>query len=241
MVVKDIPIAVYFQIANIIKNQILTHELTPGAKLPTENQMAEKYDVSRLTVRKALGVLIEENLVYSIRGSGTYVTDADKWKPRPIAEENFEKWLQERVELPLRIHEYAMVSNTETISKNLQNPDDKFIFRISGVNFSNEQPLMYPKWHIPYDLGRKIPMGGLDEGPFIPQFERFTKVKVKEGLRSLYPGRATRTEAEFLGVKEGDLVLVGEAVFVDETDRPILYVSTRYKEDFRYNIRVVRA
>ncbi len=60
----------------IIKN--LKRDINEGiyeadTKIPSENQLAEQYDVSRQTVRKALSQLIKEGYLYAVHGSGTFV------------------------------------------------------------------------------------------------------------------------------------------------------------------------
>ena len=49
--------------------------LAPHDSLPSERTLMTTYGVSRMTVRRALGLLVEEGLVYRRRGSGTYVAD----------------------------------------------------------------------------------------------------------------------------------------------------------------------
>ena len=56
-----------------IKSSINAGSFNAGDKIPSENQLAAKYDVSRQTVRKALGKLIDEGYLYAIHGSGTFV------------------------------------------------------------------------------------------------------------------------------------------------------------------------
>ena len=56
-----------------IKKAINAGRYEPGQKIPSENQLALDYDVTRQTVRKALGKLIDEGYLYSKQGSGTYV------------------------------------------------------------------------------------------------------------------------------------------------------------------------
>jgi len=64
----------YIKLVNWIKEQIETKKLSPGAKLYSENELSEMFDLSRQTVRHAISVLEQEGLLKRVRGSGTYVT-----------------------------------------------------------------------------------------------------------------------------------------------------------------------
>lgn len=61
------------QIANRLRAAILTRKLQPGDKLPSQNDLASRYDVARETVKAALRILDRERLVISRQGSGAYV------------------------------------------------------------------------------------------------------------------------------------------------------------------------
>ena len=52
------PIPLYFQLKNIIENQIISGELKPGDKIPSENTLCEQYQVSRTTARQAITELV---------------------------------------------------------------------------------------------------------------------------------------------------------------------------------------
>ncbi len=64
----------YQQMADEIEKKILDGVLIAGEKLPSENELAEKYDVSRNVVREALKCLKEHGLVRIQTGKGTYVS-----------------------------------------------------------------------------------------------------------------------------------------------------------------------
>jgi GntR family transcriptional regulator len=66
----------YRQLLQLLRQQILSGELAPGARLPTEEELALRYGLSRGTVRKAVEQLSAEGLVYAEQGSGTYVSAA---------------------------------------------------------------------------------------------------------------------------------------------------------------------
>lgn len=63
----------YEKVYNTLKDKILTKSYKPNQKLPTELELANIYDVSRITIKKALAHLREAGLIYSVRGSGSYV------------------------------------------------------------------------------------------------------------------------------------------------------------------------
>ena len=67
--------AKYRQIADDLRDQISTATLPPGSQLPTEPKLAAAYGASRSTVRLAIGLLIQQGLVETRQGVGTYVTE----------------------------------------------------------------------------------------------------------------------------------------------------------------------
>ena len=76
----------YQQIADALRERIDDGRLPPGAKLPTEAELRAEYDVSRETVRKALGLLVNEGLVISARPQGHFVRRRQPMVFRPQAE-----------------------------------------------------------------------------------------------------------------------------------------------------------
>lgn len=67
----------YLQLASVLRHRIAQGEFAAGSQLPTVAQLAEQYQLARITVRQAYAVLISEGLITSQRGRGTFVA------PRP--------------------------------------------------------------------------------------------------------------------------------------------------------------
>ncbi|WP_237751217.1 GntR family transcriptional regulator [Streptomyces sp. AA0539] len=76
----------YQQIADALRAQIADGTLAPDAKLPTEAELRAEYDVSRETVRRALGLLLNEGLIVSARPQGHFVRRRRPMVFRPQAE-----------------------------------------------------------------------------------------------------------------------------------------------------------
>lgn len=68
---------IYAHIADELRAAILARSIGPGDALPTEHELASRYDASRVTVRKALNVLCSERLVHSHQGKGYFVRDPE--------------------------------------------------------------------------------------------------------------------------------------------------------------------
>jgi len=66
------------QIIDDMMQQIVSKNIKPGAKLPSENELADKYHVPRITVRSALVKLEERGIVYSVQGKGRYLREKSK-------------------------------------------------------------------------------------------------------------------------------------------------------------------
>lgn len=66
----------YYHLMNEIRQQILSGAVAPGDMLPSENQLAKRYQVSRHTVRKALSILENEGYIYAVHGKGTFCSEA---------------------------------------------------------------------------------------------------------------------------------------------------------------------
>jgi GntR family transcriptional regulator len=67
------PVPPYRQIAEILKRRIMSGQYPPDSRIPTESELVEAYEVARTTARRAVGVLRDEGLVYTVPQRGTYV------------------------------------------------------------------------------------------------------------------------------------------------------------------------
>ncbi len=79
---QDIPTPLYFRLYTLLKNAILDGTIEKGAQMPTEQQLAETFSVSRITAKRAMDELAAEDMVERHRGKGTHVTY--EYKPRPV-------------------------------------------------------------------------------------------------------------------------------------------------------------
>ena len=80
--------ALFTQLASILREKIYSHEWQSGSRIPSEHDLMREFKLSRGTVRRAIGVLIEEGRLIQLRGKGTFVAGPGISHPagvRPIS------------------------------------------------------------------------------------------------------------------------------------------------------------
>lgn len=76
------PSPLYHQLYSLLKNSILTGTIGTGKQMPTELELSQGFDVSRITAKRAMDELAQESLVQRRRGKGTHVTY--EYRPKPV-------------------------------------------------------------------------------------------------------------------------------------------------------------
>ena len=68
-------VPLYKQLKDLILKEIKEGKLKTNQKIPTEQELSEKYQISRMTVRKALAQLVDEEVLAKKQGKGTFVQE----------------------------------------------------------------------------------------------------------------------------------------------------------------------
>ena len=68
------PLPPYRQIAAILRRRIESGQYQPDTRIPTESEIVDAFEVARTTARRAIAVLREEGLIYTVPQRGSYVT-----------------------------------------------------------------------------------------------------------------------------------------------------------------------
>ncbi len=79
---RDSPVPRYAQLADLLRGRIARSIWAHGCKLPSLHELAAEFGVARVTVRQAVGLLVQDGLVSAQQGRGTFVTGRpaqDRW------------------------------------------------------------------------------------------------------------------------------------------------------------------
>ena len=86
----------YIKVSDWLRYQVTSHKLIPGQKIYSENELCRMFCLSRQTIRHSINILINEEILESHRGSGTYVCDPEKIRPSVMGEARSSSMLFER-------------------------------------------------------------------------------------------------------------------------------------------------
>lgn len=136
----DNPAPLYLQLQRLIRDAIGRNVLAQGEAIPAERDLSSEYDVSRITVRKAIGGLVEEGLLTRRRGAGTFVAGR--------VEKTFSKLSSFSEDMASRgrtvssswiSRSVGMVSPEEAMSLGLS--PGASVFRFDRIRFADDEPM----------------------------------------------------------------------------------------------------
>lgn len=147
----------YEQLKNIIAKQIENGELKPEQQIPSERELCEKYQVSRITVRQAIALAENEGLVVRTHGRGTFVSANPKIEQGLSKISNFQETLSTQgLTGKTIIHRAAVISNNFMLSRLLENDLRDQIVNLQLVGFGNEEPFVFYDTFFSHELGEKM-------------------------------------------------------------------------------------
>lgn len=142
----------YRQIADALREKITAGELKPGDALPTESSLQETFSVSRVTVRQALKLLTEEQIIESIQGSGSYVREERVNYDIYQLTGFYEKLADRNVDTHSDVKTFEVIKADVKLAETLNiRPDDK-VWHVKRVRFIKQKPVNLEETWMPLTM-----------------------------------------------------------------------------------------
>jgi GntR family transcriptional regulator len=238
---KDRSIPLYYQLENILREKISSGEYRPGDPFPTEDQLVQSYQVSRITVRQALGALEKDGLITRKRGKGSSVTENQTQLEPMKLTGMMEDIIAMGIKTKTKIINFDFVHPPKKVIENLKLDEDAKVLRVERMRSIKGSPVSYSLTYIPSDLGKKINIRDLTFQPILNVLEKKCKVKIGRGFQIIDATVADSRIASFLDVMTGSPLLKIERTVFDIKNRPVEYISILYRSDrYHYSVELVR-
>lgn len=145
---KTLPL--YIQIKDTLKQQILENELLPGSQIPSERELALMFKVNRMTIKRSLALLENQNFLYRIHGKGTFVSLKNTSNKIEIGESSpigLKRTLFIEGKTPItKVVSFKQVPNTFACFEN-----SEFLYELRRVRYYDHDPFSLQITFLPYD------------------------------------------------------------------------------------------
>lgn len=241
MILEDGPTPFYFQIKSILRARILSNELKAGDLVPSEIDLSQEYNVSRGTVRQALLELINEGLIYRIRGKGTFVSEEVGLRHLRY-KGTIENLIASAREGKIRVLEYKEVLPSPLVAKFLQTRAKQKVFQLEVVFSSSKGATRYTVFYMPPHLGKMIFRNEIKETTeMILLIEEKSKTKIHHALQSMTVALADAKISKYLSIQKKAPVYVIERQYYARNRVPVFMSISYCRPDlYKFKIELTR-
>ncbi|HBL8296067.1 TPA: GntR family transcriptional regulator [Enterococcus faecium] len=218
---------VYIQIHDQLKNEIEQGIWKVGDRLPSERELAVKFNVSRMTLRQAIQNLADEGILERKIGSGTYVA-REKVQEKMSGATSFTEIMESQNRVPSsRTISYFLTSPSSSEMEKLNLSKDDTILRMERIRFADDVPICFEVASVPQKLIDGYSKAEITESLYRTLEEKGGK-KIGPANQTITAVLASEKIADYLEVKRGDAFLRLRQISYFEDGTPFEYVRTQY-------------
>ncbi|MHA7846007.1 GntR family transcriptional regulator [Serratia sp. D1N4] len=197
---------IYKSIADQLRIRLNSADYNIGSPLPSEKRLAEEFCVSRMTLRKAVDLLIEWGLVVRRHGSGTYVANKDVHHETTNLTGFIEVMKNQGKQVVSEVLEFVVMPAPPAIASQLRIKIDERIYYSRRVRSVDGKPLMVEDSYMPLKLYRNLSVAHL-EGSKFTYIEDECHITICGNYESLTPVLADKRMATLLNIEQQTPIL----------------------------------
>ncbi|HEY4094896.1 MAG TPA: GntR family transcriptional regulator [Baekduia sp.] len=222
------------QLRTILEDLIGT--LRPGDALPSERELAERYDVARMTVRAEITRLAAEGLVERVQGRGTFVAE-----PRVAQAATLSSFTEDMKARGLtagsRVLGQETVPADAVVARGLQIALGAPVVRLRRVRTADGDPLALEEAFLDAARFAALADAELDGASLFDVLETQFGVRFPAADQRVVAAEIVGEDANLLHVAPGRAGLKFHTILLDEDERPLAYAWSLFRGD-RYEIRL---
>ncbi|MGD9212605.1 MAG: GntR family transcriptional regulator [Desulfobacteraceae bacterium] len=211
---------VYVQLANLLSQEIASGELTAGEQLPSEAGICKLYDVSPMTVRRAISLLVDQGVVSTQRGRGTFVRKLDLGAAT-FKFNDLQELYDNASSIEVKILEVRLDPADAQTAKTLNLPKGEKVIHLKRLLNIDNQPHFYQKEYLICDIHKPVVEAEMEVTSMQSFFEGSGNNLFKWGELNVRAGLMTEEEAKFLEVDMPAAAMHLTHIFYDYSDRPM--------------------
>lgn len=213
-------VPMYIQIRESLRGEIMQGVLKRGQQIPSETELAQKYKVSRMTIRVSTEDLVDEGLLYRRHGIGTFVASPHVQRDHTRLTSFFDKAEKEGVKAYAKLLSLEVCRATPRAAEALDLPLESEVIRVKTLRFMDGAPITIHDAHIPYKLFPELVNENLEVQQLWSLFEK-AGYPVKRAVQRLEAREASAEAAHLMNIREGAPVLFKERTVYADDGTPV--------------------
>jgi GntR family transcriptional regulator len=238
---KSLPLPLYSQLREILAALIQLGELKEGDPIPTEQELGRKFQVSRITVRRAIDELAREGYLITRQGKGTFVARPKIQRPmtrlKSFSAATADAGHRPSSRLLSLRHEKA----NSHVAGLLQVDKGQWIWLLERLRLVDNEPLGLSEVYLNLPADVVITPFELEpEGSLWSILDR-KGVKLTHSDETIQAVLASDKQAELLQVEAASPLLLIEGVVYDDHDTAVEYHRNLNRGDrYKYSVQLIR-
>lgn len=230
-IIQESQVPYYQQLYQILRREISGGRWQPGDRLPSETELIDEYEVSRITVRQALDRLVNEGWVYRRRGLGTFVAapTIEQGLTRIIS---FTEDMQRRGLKPCtKVLDSRLEAATPAIAEKLGVEPGAELAVLERLRLADGEPMSIEVSHLVHRLCPGILSGDYANTPLHEALQQQYGIRLARATQEIRAVRADKATAGQLTVARGAPVFSIERVSYTATDLPVEFLQLTHRGD----------
>jgi GntR family transcriptional regulator len=230
MINKNSPVPIYHQLEEYIKQQIENGSLEEESVIPSEREFAERFQISRMTVRQAINNLVSEGYLNRQKGRGTFVTKKKVEQELQGMTSFTEDMLSRGMNPSSTLLSFKIIPADKKTALALKIEDADTVYIIKRIRLADGAPMALETAYIPV----KIVPGLTEENSNLSLYQYIEEnlaLSISEATQEIEASTANHLDAETLEITIGDPILLIERISYLQEGIPFELVKSTFRAD----------
>ena len=231
MIDRDAPQPLYLQIRKVLHDQIRSGQYPPRSRVPSEQELATLYGVSRMTARKSLDALVAQGLLFRRPGKGTFVA-ADILSCGLSTTLSFSRTLRARgYAVETQVLRQEIIPGPPRVVEMLHLPPGSEVLIVHRLRRVAGEPAAIHSSYLDSRAFAPLLRADLETGSLLEAIEHIGGGRMAYTRDTVQATQTSAEESRLLQIPAGGPALQVEGTTYDQLNRPVRFTRAIYRGD----------
>jgi GntR family transcriptional regulator len=218
----------YTQIANLLEDKIKSGELKPDNKIPTEVELMEMYQVSRVTARLAINSLHEKGLVVRKQGKGTFVADSLLNQDLGNLAGFYDSMIAKDFEA--KLIEMRVIDTPAELSQQMGESFNRTLF-FKRIYLRQDDIYAFSHVYLPVEMAKTITWEIAEQNSGYTMLTQISSYELSLAQLAIRAFPANKEQAETLKIEHGEPILCLSRTSLGSDNKPVEHTKIYLRSD----------